>query len=147
MFNQLVRDGEFAKHCHHVLHAKYGPVVRIGPNRLRIQSVEAFQQITKIGTRFSRDTNTYLMFGFDAMISEPSNERHRTRRGLFQEAFRSTEILKSEPLITGRMKRFMDKLDAMCEEAGGKTEINILRALNCQGLEIFTEFAFAQDSR
>jgi hypothetical protein len=143
--NQIVKDGAFAAHSLE-LHAKYGPVVRIGPNRLRINSAEAFKQITRMGTRFTRDRDTYIMFGIDAMFSDPSNQRHRERRGVFQEAFRLNEILKAEPLVTTKMKRLMGKLDAMCEEAGGQKEINLLRALNCQGLEIFTEFSFAQDS-
>ncbi|RPA71719.1 cytochrome P450 [Ascobolus immersus RN42] len=147
VYYEIVKDGNLSTHCHHVLHEKYGPVVRIGPNRLRIQSVEAFHQMTRIGTPFTRDSSTYIMFGFENMMADPSNERHRERRSIFQNAFRRSEILKAEPLVTRRMKRFMRKLDEMCKESGGQKELNVLWALNCQGLEIFTEFAFAQDSR
>ncbi|KAI8670449.1 hypothetical protein NCS57_00516200 [Fusarium keratoplasticum] len=82
-------------HFVHSLHLKYGPVVLVSPDEVAISDLEAFSQIHKIGSGFTK-SNWYdkLRSGREPGIffmRDP--HQHAARRRLFARAFSNNSLL------------------------------------------------------
>lgn len=141
---QIVKGGTFCFHVPEVLHPKYGPIIRVGPNRVRLTDIASFQTVHKIGTKFYKDEAFYNMFGFPSLINDPSNEHHRQRRIPFASSFGPSEVRKQEPLVREKLDRLLNKIDEMCAETGEAT-FNIDYAVMCMALEVFFQFSFGKE--
>lgn len=69
----------------HSLHKKYGPVVRIAPNVVSFNSVEAIPAIYGVRSNFPKPPSAANMdnYGKANTFSSVSNEDHRRRRGRY----------------------------------------------------------------
>ncbi|RPA72765.1 cytochrome P450 [Ascobolus immersus RN42] len=141
----IIKNGTFVFHVPQKLHPKYGPTVRVGPNRIRLSDAESFQQIHKIGTKFTKDRDFYLMFGHDYIVNERSNEIHRKRRAPFANSFGPAEVRKQEPLVREKMERLLNKFDELCKDGGEKASVNLDWAIQCMALEVFFQFSFGTE--
>ncbi|RPA74003.1 cytochrome P450 [Ascobolus immersus RN42] len=147
LWYDIPKGGQFCFHCEEVLHPTYGPIVRTGPNRLRIQGIDAFAHMSRMGTRFIRDEKHYQSNGTeDTMVTTPSNEDHRQRRKYFEPGFTKNEVIKREPLLRRKFERAFGKLEDIMKKNGGVAEVDMNFMFMCTALEIFSEFSFGIDS-
>lgn len=82
--------------CHyiHVLHEKYGTIVRISPTEVAVADLESTQRIHKVNSGFLK-TDWYLKFSEAPGVFAMTNpHEHATRRKLFAQAF-SKSYLRS----------------------------------------------------
>jgi cytochrome P450 len=105
------------------LHARYGPVVRIGPNELAFNSPEAFRDI--YGARpghgsFAKDRSHYVLppNGVDHLVSAVDDTVHARHRKLLAYAFSDRSLREQEGLIRGYVDLLIAKLREQCESAG-----------------------------
>ncbi|KIW37891.1 uncharacterized protein PV06_09873 [Exophiala oligosperma] len=94
------------------LHKKYGPIVRILPNQLHVHDINAYYEIFKSGSGFTRFKDQYhhpAGVGFfnilDPKVAKPW-------RDAYMPYFSKSAIGRLEPLIHDRMNTFLQKLDA-----------------------------------
>ncbi|KAJ3521437.1 hypothetical protein NMY22_g12317 [Coprinellus aureogranulatus] len=123
------------------LHDKYGPVVRIGPNKLHFADPKAYDDIYR-DSRFPKEPWYY-----DAWISYTSSfgctsiQGARERRGLLNPFFSRRSILNLEHVIQGTVDRFMASMQKNCIEGN---IVDIHRGFLSIGLEVITAYCFAQ---
>ncbi|KLJ09232.1 hypothetical protein EMPG_15340 [Blastomyces silverae] len=99
----------------HELHAKYGPVVQLGPNELSFSTAESIDTIYGTGTRF-RKAPMYMTMGRPGVLHLSDPAVHRERRRLLNHAFAKQHIDEMEPVFQNSVR----KLVARMERAGGK---------------------------
>ncbi|KAJ3525293.1 hypothetical protein NMY22_g10639 [Coprinellus aureogranulatus] len=123
------------------LHDKYGPVVRIGPNKLHFSDPSAYDDIYR-DNRFPKEPWFY-----DAFISYTSSfgctdiKGASERRGLLNPFFSRRSILNLEHVIQGTIDRFMASMQKNCREAN---IVDIHKGFLSIGLEVITAYCFAQ---
>lgn len=105
----------------HSLHAKYGPVVRVGPSEISFASLSALRQIYGAGSGFER-ADFYRMFdvyGRQNLFTFASAEAHSRRKKMLHYAYSKGVILNSAgQAIQSRVRKFLQLVDEQ-----GKMEI------------------------
>ncbi|PGH00530.1 hypothetical protein GX51_05745 [Blastomyces parvus] len=99
----------------HELHAKYGPVVQLGPNELSFSTAESIDAIYGTGTRF-RKAPMYMTMGQPGVLHLADPAAHRERRRLLNHAFAKQHIDEMEPVFQNSIR----KVVARVERAAGK---------------------------
>ncbi|KAJ1332082.1 aspirochlorine biosynthesis cytochrome P450 monooxygenase [Microdochium nivale] len=125
------------------LHRKYGPMVRIGPNRLIVDANIAFTQVhglrnTTESTEFSKVPGA--MFPDDHIcIVGAKREVHRRQRRQIAHAFSSTALHEQEIIINGYISRLMSEIESRARQ--DKT-MNIVSWFNYCAFDIIGDLAF-----
>ncbi|KAK4199157.1 putative cytochrome P450 [Triangularia verruculosa] len=79
-----------------VLHPKYGPIVRIRPHALHISDPDAFRDVHKVGSKFTKAKYFYVPFRLsEALFGSTDPDFHRKRRSLIAPLFSKGEVLSS----------------------------------------------------
>lgn len=104
-----------------VLHDRYGPVVRIGPNELAFNTPAAFRDIygNRPGRKiFSKDPTKYVVppNGVDHLVSTADNEVHARHRKLLAPAFSERSLKDQEGIVRGYVDALITKLRAQISE-------------------------------
>ncbi|KAF2872247.1 cytochrome P450 [Massariosphaeria phaeospora] len=98
-------------------HAKYGPMVRIGPNKLIVNSATALQEIY-------RKDDVRKAQNYEAMLSIPGvfnthtcidKTLHRRKRKVVNQAFSDSSIRAFEPTMIKNIDIFIDQLVRHCQ--------------------------------
>lgn len=125
------------------LHRKYGPVVRIGPDRVSFNSLSALRTIYGPGSRYGR-TGFYRMFdvyGEQNLFTFHSPVDHGQRKKLLSHAYSKSVILK-EPItrmVEEKAKEYMSLIE---KEPGHISEI--FSTLHYYSLDNITEFLYGK---
>ncbi|KAK5795877.1 hypothetical protein VI817_005162 [Penicillium citrinum] len=127
----------------HLLHRRYGPVVRLGPNEISFTSLDAIKEIYASGGSGYDKTEFYSLFKqfkIKTMFSTLSRDEHSRRKRLFAERYAMTNVMKTKPLaaIHERAMTFV----AQCAEAGQKS-VDIYVLLHCYAVDCVTHFMFS----
>ncbi|KAJ3521435.1 hypothetical protein NMY22_g12318 [Coprinellus aureogranulatus] len=123
------------------LHEQYGPVVRIGPNKLHFADPNAYDGIYR-DNRFPKEPWFY-----DAWISYTSSfgctsiKGARERRSIVHPFFSRQNVLHLQHVVQGTVDRFMASLSQHCKEGN---VINMHRGFYSISLEVITTFCFAK---
>lgn len=99
-----------------LLHAKYGPIIRIGPDELHIQDPEFFKELFAF-----RPLDKYAMaarqFGLrKAMFGTEEYKTYVGRRKAFGDAFGKSKGLGLQGLVNGKIAKGVNKVKG---ESGG----------------------------
>ncbi|KAK8070727.1 cytochrome P450 [Apiospora hydei] len=131
-----------------VLHRQYGPLVRIGPDRLAIEGSVSWPEV--YGVRSSRADNEYskvpgLAFPNDHMaLLGAGRDDHRRQRRQMGHAFSSSALHEQEAIITRYVDKFMDAITA---RARAGEALNLVDWLNFTTFDIIGDLAFADTFR
>ncbi|TEB28395.1 cytochrome P450 [Coprinellus micaceus] len=123
------------------LHERYGPVVRVGPNKLHFSDPSAYDDIYR-DSRFPKEPWFY-----DAWVSYTSSfgctdiKGARERRSLLHPFFSRRSVLRLEPVIQETVDRFISSMKQNRIEGN---VINIFHGLQSISLEVITTFCFAK---
>ncbi|KAK8023888.1 hypothetical protein PG993_011954 [Apiospora rasikravindrae] len=127
-----------------VLHRKYGPIVRIGPDRLAIEGSVSWPEV--YGVRSSSAENEFqkipgLAFPNDHMaLLGAGRDDHRRQRRQMGHAFSSSALHEQEAIITRYVDKFMEEI-TLRAKAG--EPLNMVDWLNFTTFDIIGDLAFA----
>ncbi|KAJ5976705.1 hypothetical protein N7501_000047 [Penicillium viridicatum] len=99
----------------HELHENYGPIVRTGPNRVDICSVDAVKEIHKTNSRFLKSPwyRTLIPNNMENVFSTTDPYFHSSRRRLLASPISDTSLHQHEDLITGRKSQYTLDLEGV----------------------------------
>jgi len=124
------------------LHKQHGPVVRIGPNELHINSPEFVYEIYKPGYRYIRDKYHYDMICLpNALPGIVDPTVLRVRREAIHPLFKKKAVIEYWPQLCKKIDKLIAKL---CEQ---REPVVVLNALSCFTLDVISEMTFSQDFR
>lgn len=122
-------------------HAKYGPVMRHGPNKLGFNSATAFQDIyhNERVTKSHVYELTASSPGVFSIFNAIDRRQHRTRRKLIGQAITERSIRMFEPTITSQINIFLKHILA---SSNTSTPVNMTEQFKRLGLDIVGLLAF-----
>jgi hypothetical protein len=110
----------------HALHLKYGPVVRVAPNVISFNSVEAIPAIYGVRSGFPKPAHAANMdnYGKPNAFSTVSNEDHRRRRGRYASVYSKSNMVQG-PAYDGILRRTQQVLEMIrdCVKKGDSVDI------------------------
>ncbi|TLD09770.1 hypothetical protein PspLS_11616 [Pyricularia sp. CBS 133598] len=127
------------------LHAKYGKIVRIAPNRLAVDGSIGWADI--YGHRpGGSETEFRKLHGFfgptpdHTIIAAPNREEHRRQRRALAHAFSDTAMHEQEPVITYYVDLLINRISE--EVRSGKTS-DMIKWFNYVSFDIIGDLSFA----
>ncbi|EXJ65821.1 uncharacterized protein A1O5_11062 [Cladophialophora psammophila CBS 110553] len=124
----------------HAFHKRYGPIVRITPNQLHIFDMAAYNEIFKIGTRYARHQDNYNQEAADGFFNVLDPKAAKPWRDAYQPYFAKAAIIRLEPLIHDRIKKFLSVLDAASSTG---TAVDLSRGYRSLTSDVVTSYMFA----
>lgn len=126
------------------LHQQYGPVVRLGPDELSVNSIDGLRTIYTGGfekTSWYRDT--FVNFGTDNLVSTQQHKPHSTQKRMLSNVY-SKSYLQNSPdlqrlssiIVVGRFLPLLAKL------AQKREAINVLPLLQGLGQDFTSAYLF-----
>ncbi|KAH6659035.1 cytochrome P450 [Truncatella angustata] len=121
------------------LHEKLGPLVRIGPNEVSFYSLDIYDAVHKVGSKFKKDPRVYGEFvqgGNPALFSITDPAEHSKRRRLMGQLFNRSQMHKLEGLMLHHISSFVQLL------AKSKHEVDLTPACRALEADIISDFSF-----
>ncbi|KAL2211455.1 cytochrome P450 [Sarocladium strictum] len=126
------------------LHSQYGPVIRVGPNRLLFNSATAFQDIYGSDKHITKAWTYELLTRNKVYSTFNTTDRaiHRTKRKLISQAFSKEAMEAFEPVIIRQVDVFLEILRRRAEK--GKP-VNMTERLRYLAIDIMGLLALGYD--
>uniref|UniRef100_A0A0W0EWX2 Cytochrome p450 n=1 Tax=Moniliophthora roreri TaxID=221103 RepID=A0A0W0EWX2_MONRR len=138
-FYDVVLGGELVNHLR-VLHERYGPVVRIGPNTLHFADPKAYTEIYQGSfTKYEWFYQNTFRHCYDSSFVLAHVPTYRLRKASLTPLFSRSAILKLEHLVQQKV----DKLIEGLERHTNKDPVNIMFAFLSTTLDVILEYCFA----
>ncbi|KAJ1324038.1 aspirochlorine biosynthesis cytochrome P450 monooxygenase [Microdochium nivale] len=127
------------------LHRKYGPIVRVGPNRLIIDGSIAWSQVYNVRSTTDNDEFAkipgYVIPDDHLALIAANRTTHRRQRRQLAHAFSAAAMLEQEHII----RSYIDKLLNIVESHAHKQEpIDIVSYLNYTVFDVIGDLTFAE---
>ncbi|PPJ51845.1 hypothetical protein CBER1_09565 [Cercospora berteroae] len=127
------------------LHASYGPVVRVAPNKLSFAGGRSWKEIhgfrkpgeapiLKDHTRYSKPFN-----GVASLVTETDPAVHARQRKLLSHSFADRTLKELEPLLQHWITLFRCKLE---ERMRSGEKVDLVKWFNCTTFDIMGDLAF-----
>lgn len=124
------------------LHQKLGPIVRIAPNELHINDPEIFQDMTKVGSHFTKDPSFYSYVTFPrTSVGESDPARHRARRLVLSPAFSPGRVQQLAPMVKEKVDLLLSRFE---EYAKKENPININASSKAFTMDIISKIVFGK---
>ncbi|KAK8903396.1 hypothetical protein QC760_007873 [Botrytis cinerea] len=121
------------------LHQKLGPLVRIGPNEVSFYSMEMYDAVHKVNSRFKKDPRVYGEFvqgGSPALFSITDPVEHSKRRRLMGQLFNRSQMHKLEGLMLHHIEGFVQNI------ASSRDGVDLLPVCRALEADIMSDFSF-----
>lgn len=107
-------------------HDKYdSPIVRIQPNQLHIRDIDAYNEIYRQGTKFTRCKSVYSLPIAAGSFAFKLDGRDATpHRSMYGQAFSKAAVQNIEPNLNQQMAKFLTKLDE-AGQAGKHVDLSL----------------------
>lgn len=143
-YYDVVRSGRYTWRIAE-MHKKYGPVVRINPYELHVNSPDFYDTLyasAASGRRTEKWEWSAKMFGTTkAAVGTTSHELHRVRRAALNPFFSRRSVTRLEPVIRANI----DKLRARLEGFANTDEpVNVTDAFTALSADVIGGFAFGR---
>jgi len=120
-----------------------GPVIRIGVNELHTNNPEYFQQITKTGSKFIKESQFYRGISFpSASIGLVDPGKHRVRRQVLSPAFSPNRVQELSPRILEKVKQLCERFEQLAKSS---SPVNINASFKAFTLDIISEIVFGEE--
>ena len=120
-----------------------GPIVRIGVNELHINSPECFQELTKVGSKFTKEPAFYRGISFpSSSIGLVDPAAHRVRRQVLNPLFTAGHIQSIAPKIQSKIEHLCSVFDDM---ANRNAPVNVYAAFKSVTMDIVSEMVFGEE--
>ncbi|RPA81478.1 cytochrome P450 [Ascobolus immersus RN42] len=126
------------------LHDQYGDIFRIGPNKLRVNSLDGYDKIHAVGSPFCL---TYFYDGFQldkGVLCLKDNKVHGDRRKLMNNLFSKKEMSRLMPLVRSKTQLFFDRIMKDCQEGEGETVFEAHHRVQAIASDIVMEFSYGR---
>ncbi|KAL1686931.1 cytochrome P450 [Schizophyllum commune] len=140
-YYDIVKDGATVDQLGE-LHARYGPVVRIGPNTLHFNNPDVYHRIYTRGTSFLKDPALYCAFPDGSSFGSIDPVQAKSRRDAINPLFSRRAIAKLEPFIQEKVDKLTTKLLAYDDAS---KPVDLLQALRAATLDIIFSYCFGED--
>jgi cytochrome P450 len=125
----------------HALHLKYGPIVRIGPDELHCNNLDALRTIYGAGSGFER-TSFYRMFdvyGKQNLFTFHTVKEHSERKKLVANAYSKSLMLKGPAarMVQDKVSQYMSLV-----ESHGSQPHEIFSTLHYFSIDAITHFLY-----
>lgn len=118
-------------------------MIRIAPNELHVNDPEIFLDITKVGSRFSKDPNFYEFITFPGTsIGETDAAKHRIRRAVLTPAFSPNRVMQLAPMVKEKVDQLLQRFEECAEE--GKP-VNIFTSTKAFTMDIISKIVFGKE--
>ncbi|KAK2040847.1 cytochrome P450 [Colletotrichum somersetense] len=126
------------------LHRKYGPIVRIGPNRLAMEGSIAWPQVYSVrsssdGTEFGKQRG-YLYPTDHLSLLGANKDDHRRQRRQLNHAFSAAALHEQEHIVMKYINQF---ISILTEKAKKGEVLNIVDWINYTTFDIIGDLCFA----
>ncbi|KAF7947233.1 uncharacterized protein EAE97_004482 [Botrytis byssoidea] len=121
------------------LHEKLGPLVRIGPNEVSFYSMEMYDTVHEVNSRFKKDPRVYGEFvqgDSPALFSITDPVEHSKRRRLMGQLFNRSQMHKLEGLMLNHINQFVQTV------ASNRDRVNLLPVCRALEADIMSDFSF-----
>ncbi|KAF4819680.1 Cytochrome P450 monooxygenase BOT1 [Colletotrichum siamense] len=109
-YYDVVLDGQLVRQ-YPILHEKYGPVIRISPDRIHVSDPSFFREVYANNSRYLKDSGFYQAFGTlkysIVMLIDP--EDHKQRRNTVKSLFSTRQMDQLAPSILDVVRRAMNR--------------------------------------
>ncbi|RDB30539.1 hypothetical protein Hypma_007214 [Hypsizygus marmoreus] len=139
IYYDVILKGAWLPHLE-LLHAKYGAIVRIGPNELHFSSPCAYATIYANGSPFTKESTLYRSFGMEEgsfAIVDP--HKSRKRREMLLPLFSRRAILKLESVIQEKVNLMISGIIAH-----GSNPVDLSLAFRCTTFDTIADYCFGQ---
>ncbi|TIC93610.1 Trichodiene oxygenase [Colletotrichum higginsianum] len=139
-YYDVVRGGQYSFHIAK-LHEAYGPVVRINPHEIHVQT-PAFYDVLYSGARHRRNKWRWASgaFGVDlSTFGSELHEAHRMRRSAIAPFFSKARVRRLEPMVRERADAVVGRLRGF---AATGDVMRLDHALTAYATDIITNYAF-----
>ncbi|GKZ27907.1 hypothetical protein AbraCBS73388_006653 [Aspergillus brasiliensis] len=125
------------------LHAKYGPIVRYGPDKLSITHEGAIQAIYQKGGRSMPKTEFYDAYGavHPNVFGMRNEEQHSIRRRHMSHGFSMSYVKGMEQYMDMNIRILIDKIK---EHSSHDRAFDLKKALHYYVIDVLGELAFSQ---
>ncbi|KAL2849857.1 cytochrome P450 [Aspergillus pseudoustus] len=136
--------GQF-EHVTVALHKKYGPIVRLAPNRYSIGDPSAIRTIYGAGSKFKK-SDFYAPFGAPSMehrdvFSEMSNEKHAAQRKKISNMYAMSSLVSYEPFVDKVNDEFMT---ALADHARNGITFDLFTWMQFYAFDVIGEITFGR---
>ncbi|KAF5526711.1 Cytochrome P450 monooxygenase BOT1 [Colletotrichum aenigma] len=109
-YYDVVLDGQLVRQ-YPILHEKYGPVIRISPDRIHVKATHFVNRVYANNSRYLKDSGFYQAFGTlkysIVMLIDP--EEHKQRRNTVKSLFSTRQMDQLAPSILDVVRRAMNR--------------------------------------
>jgi cytochrome P450 len=120
-----------------------GPVIRIAPNELHINDPEVFQEITKVGSQFTKDPGFYDFITFPGTsIGETDPIRSRIRRQVLTPAFSPARVQELIPMVKEKVDRLLGRF---LESSHRSEPVDIFMAVKAFTMDVISEIVLGKE--
>ncbi|KAI9674803.1 MAG: hypothetical protein M1817_001707 [Caeruleum heppii] len=147
----LVQKSLALKKCptiHETLN-KYGPLVRVAPNKLVVGSQEGIKTIYPIGSKFLKSDwyHTWGLAGFQNVFSTIDPKDHAIRRAITARTFSKNAVLQFLPDIMSHVHGMVRLLDGFAKEIeeGSRASVDLVKIYRYMALDILGSTLFGED--
>lgn len=127
------------------LHRQYGHAVRIGPNEIHFNSLNALQKIYGAGSGYERTFfyNMFDVYGRQNLFTFHSSKQHGERKKMLANAYSKSSMLKAPmtEMIEKRVDEYMDLLAATHE-----APVDAFKTLHYFSIDSITHFLYGSNS-
>ncbi|CAI6335377.1 unnamed protein product [Periconia digitata] len=125
------------------LHQQLGPVVRIAPNELHINDTDVFQEITKIGSPFTKDPGFYNFITFPGTsIGETDASRSRIQRQVLTPAFSPSRASELATSVKDKVDRLLERF---VESSNRSEPVNLSMAVKAFTMDVISEIVLGKE--
>ncbi|GME65035.1 Cytochrome P450 [Neofusicoccum parvum] len=134
---ECVREASF---CHELegLHARYGAVVRVGPDELHFSAPQAYHDIYSNRNRWDKERSLYHSFGEDrSSFGFLTYREAKPRKDVLAKSFSPAAIARAEPLVAAKVA---DLCSAFAAPSAGPADL--FYAFRCMTMDVITYLCF-----
>ncbi|RYP76854.1 hypothetical protein DL769_003540 [Monosporascus sp. CRB-8-3] len=125
-YEDIVLRGHYVK-SYPKLHAKYGPVVRVSPDRVHVSDPEFFHEVYSSGTKYLKDPAFFQTSGGinEALPALVDPDYHKQRRHMIKSLFSTKSIEQLSGVVLDVIQRALDKA-VECHRSGSPLDVQRL---------------------
>lgn len=122
-------------------HSKYGPVIRITPNKVVVSADEGIKMIYSNKAAKSHAYDTFRFKEVKMCIGLLDMKEAHTRRKALLPAFSRQNLVEMEPVIRRHLERFLDWLVKFEQEG---VAVDVFKWFRYLTFDVITDIAFGQ---
>lgn len=127
-------------------HRRHGPLIRIGPTAVSVNSVEGLRQVYTSLEKPDFYTQFASYKGTPNMFSTPDHPRHSVQKRILSGVFAKSYLQRSEDIRKIFEDVFDERLAPVLRHlADTRRPVNVFQLFQFLGLDLFTAYAFGLD--